>query len=103
MIEHAWSVLCSKSTIDAETNNISLIEVLEQISIATGPPAAGTEGLIPLRVELVTLWMRAQPDQPGHGRGRVSFVRPSGTMTESIQEFDIPLQTTQRMRHRQRY
>lgn len=31
-MKHIWSVLCKKSIIDADTNNISLNEILEEVS-----------------------------------------------------------------------
>ena len=41
MIEHAWSVLCTRSVTDRESNNISLFEVIEQISTVGPAPPPG--------------------------------------------------------------
>ena len=101
MVEHVWTVLCTKSTIDSESNNISLVEVLEQLSV--GDPGGPKEGIVPLPVELVTLWSRKNYDQPVAGRGRTSFVRPSGVIPESIQEHPIDLRVSKRLRHRQKF
>lgn len=32
-IEHIWSIICSRSTIDSETNNLTLNNVIEKITI----------------------------------------------------------------------
>jgi hypothetical protein len=101
MIDHVWSVLCSRSVIDSSSNNISLIEVLEQLSIRRMPPGADEEGVVPIQCELVTLWARADEEEPATGRGRITLVRPSGLAMPS-QEFEIDLTRVQRTRHRAR-
>jgi hypothetical protein len=106
MIQHVWSVLCSRSLIDRETNNITLFEAIEQVKIGRRPPRqenAPEEGLLPIRVELVTLWIRSPDNEPTQGRTRSAFVRPSGVMTEAIVEHDIDLRTNLRNRHRHRF
>ncbi len=35
-LKHIWTVLCKKSVIDNETNNISLYEILERLQINVG-------------------------------------------------------------------
>jgi hypothetical protein len=75
MIQHVWSVLCSRSLIDRETNNITLFEAIEQVKIGQRPPR----------------------------RTRSAFVRPSGVMTEAIVEHDIDLRTNLRNRHRHKF
>ena len=32
-VEHVWSLICSRSTIDSETNNLSLFNVIERITV----------------------------------------------------------------------
>jgi hypothetical protein len=59
MIRHAWSVLCEKVLTDRDTNNVSL-DVLEQLSVAGAPPPSGERPLLPVRIELVSLWYRAE-------------------------------------------
>lgn len=95
MINHIWTVLCSKSITDQESNNISLLEVLEQLTIA-GPP---TPGVVPVRFEVVTLWGRSDTDQPSRGHARLLFLTPSDTVTGE-HEHDIDLSVYQRTRNR---
>lgn len=103
MVQHVWTVLCTRSITDSETNNVSLIEVLEQLTIADPGAAPGVEGLVPMPLELVTLWSRETDDRPARGRGRISFERPSGLVRESVSEHDIDLTVSLRVRHRQRF
>lgn len=56
---HNWSILCKKSVIEAETNVISLYELIEKISIGqrieeTGSVIVPNEFVMPLDFELVT-------------------------------------------------
>ena len=55
MIEHVWSVLCSRSTIDSESNNVSIYNVIEQLNLA-GLGGQGP-GLLPMELEVVSLWI----------------------------------------------
>jgi hypothetical protein len=96
MIEHIWSVLCSRSVIDSETNNVSIQDVVEQITINAEP---AENGFLPFPLELITLWGRKKVDEPTKGTERVSFVTPSGKSTV-ISESNIDLSKTER--HRQK-
>ena len=56
MIQHIWTVPCRVTIADQDTNNVSLIEVLEEISLA--PAAARFDPArprLPLFFDVVTL------------------------------------------------
>jgi len=60
-IKHIWTVLCSNSSIDQSTNNVSLFNVIEQITLGLKPNVKinyEEEKGIPINMELVTLWQR---------------------------------------------
>src|SRR5574341_1455072 len=99
MLEHIWSVLCARSVIDAETNNVSIQDIIEQITIH-GEPAEN--GFLPFPMELITLWGRKEMDKPANGIERVSFVTPSGKST-MISESKIDLSKVERHRQRVRF
>ena len=85
-----WSILCSGTSIDRETNNISLFNVIEQVkatavfasSDQVGSPPKKTDDLLhvvsALSMRFVTLWARTDPDTPESGQGRHKLVPPSG-------------------------
>lgn len=101
MIDHVWTVLCSRSVIDQDSNNITLFEVLEQLTI-TGPPlVTGEVGVVPIACELVTLWSRTRDNQASRGYGRAVLLSPSETVIRE-QEYDIDLTVHARTRHRVR-
>lgn len=96
MIEHIWSVLCSRSVIDSETNNVSIQDIIEQININAEP---AENGFLPIQLELITLWGRKEINETAKGIERVTFITPSGK-NEVISEAEIDL--TKAERHRQR-
>jgi len=104
MIEHIWSVLCSKSSIDSESNNISLIQVLEQVQVVADPlPPTGQRFLIPENCEFVTLWSRDSANQPIKGQARLTLL-PPGDQTPMVSplEYEIDLSTHERIRMKSR-
>lgn len=103
MIEHIWSVLCSRGIIDRDSNNVSLFEVLEQLNVSAPPPVT-EESEIPFLIiscELVTLWARSNPAEPARGRARVRISAPSGK-TYPVADYDIDLSSYLRYRARNR-
>lgn len=101
MITHIWSVLCSRSIIDRDTNNISLLDVLEQLAI-TPTPEEGEVARIPINCEIVTLWSRTPQDQPVRGYTRLLFLGPSGVQVGEGTELEIDLSAYPRTRMRTR-
>jgi hypothetical protein len=99
MIEHIWSVLCSRSVIDAETNNVSIQDVIEQIVISAKPVE---NGFLPIQLELITLWGREESNEPTKGFERITFISPSGK-TEVVSEVEIDLIKGERHRQRVRF
>lgn len=76
MIEHVWSVLCSMSSVDRESNNFSLFNVLQTLTLFA---ASEKDELIVLPNEIVSLWTRSEEDQSCKGKTRVTFCYPSGS------------------------
>ena len=97
MIDHVWTVICSRAVIDKESNNFSLQNVLEKVTIY-GAPSPRTQ--IPESFDIVTTWIRSDPGMPCRGAMRLTFVLPSGEIFGSVMELNIEL--TQNERYRQK-
>lgn len=100
MIHHVWTLPCRVVISSQETNNVSLIEILEEISIKAQPiilQGKELRGIIPAIFDIVTLWAREKPDQPDSGFGRISLISPDGE-TIFLQESEIDLKESKRMR-----
>lgn len=98
MVEHIWSVLCSRAVIDRDTNNATLIDVVEQIVINGIPQEPGSPALIlPAMMNLVSLWRREDADRPVQALGRVRLRSPGGDVIKDF-TFPIDLQKAPRSR-----
>jgi hypothetical protein len=71
MIRHVWSVLCRNASIDVQTNNVCLLNTIEEFNI---PFIPSKERPFIFVGELVSLWVRENEDIPNTGEMRVSFV-----------------------------
>lgn len=98
MITHVWSVICSRSLVDKENNNITLSNIIEQIEIGFSVEPSGV-GLIPMDNEIVSFWVRSDPDQPETGRSRVMFEKPDESSL-IVSESEIDLVNFERARTR---
>jgi len=94
MVDHVWTVACSRAVIDQASNNLSLEGVLEQLTI-TGKPLP--DGFLALPFDVATLWARSNPAVPEKARMRLSLLAPSGK-EHTVKEFDIDLTTAERYR-----
>ncbi len=102
MIEHYWTVLCSNSVIDSESNNISLLNVLEQINIQDTPPEKGEIKGLPFPSQIVTLWGRSDVNQPERGTARYTVQYTHGGETSQTEPNTSPVDLTEYRRMRTR-
>jgi len=102
LIEHIWTILCSRVITSRETNNVSLIEVMEEVKLDVGvedDKQSTVESTIPFpfKLVLVSLWSRMEDEKPIVGTARDIFLAPSGEILGN-QEFKINLSDHVRMR-----
>lgn len=97
MIEHIWSVVCGKSTTDRESNNLSLLDILEQVNLLGPAPDPGTNVALPLQFELVSLWSKSNLGEPEQSVSRIRMIAPDNTEILS-NEFPVNLTEHARMR-----
>ena len=67
MIKHIWSVLCQRSVVDSQSNNISIFDVFEALQVDINPtPHArdqkNPEYNIPLQYQVVSLISKEKED-----------------------------------------
>jgi hypothetical protein len=98
MIDHVWTVVCSRAVIDKNSNNVSLQNIIEQITIPGEPQP---EQVVDIAFEVVSLWSRSDFDVPSHGQARLTFLSPSGRRTGPV-EFELDLSKYERLRTRRR-
>ena len=101
MIQHVWTVVCQKSIIDKDTNNISL-DVLEQLKIKIPTPPEKTKGVIfPITIEIVSLWCRGPAEEKIKGHGQLKIEAPNHEVVGTTM-IDIDLMNSCRHRTRVR-
>ncbi len=99
MIQHIWTVVCSNAIIDQETNLVSLINIIEELTIQGAPKSKGGIGIA---VDIVTLWIRTNADEPSYGNYRVSLVSPIGEVLNTV-EGQLDLTIYERLRTRTKF
>ncbi|CAN5922586.1 hypothetical protein BH11MYX4_BH11MYX4_03870 [soil metagenome] len=76
MAELAWTILCTRASIDSLTNNLSLFEILEQVQV---PEGAANMGIVAaVQWNLVSMWRRSG-QEPERAEMRVRLLDPTGT------------------------
>jgi hypothetical protein len=80
--------------IDQESNNVSIQNVIEQITIPDKPKPGG---MVAGAMDIISLWVRSDFDAPAVGRSRVVFAFPSGEHHE-VSEFEVDLSQHRRGR-----
>lgn len=96
-MRHVWSVLCQSSTVDRETNTLSLNQVIEGIEISEIPEEQ--EG-ISLQAHLVSLWVRSDIEEGEQGEVRTLIETAGGDIHEGPPA-EVDLREHRRFRTRQ--
>ena len=80
MAEHIWSVLCYKAVVDRDTNQVSLLDVIEDATIAIPSPPKGVDLFaMPFPICVASTWMRSNLSKPETFSVRVVVVPPQGS------------------------
>jgi hypothetical protein len=101
---HVWSVFCSRPIVDAESNQLSLIETIEAVTVFL-PPGRNVDAMdnpssaVEFRSHLVSLWERSDWAAPEIGQMRIRLFDPSGAETAPTQDpIAVDLSAKNRMR-----
>jgi len=80
MLRHVWTVLCQKTIIDKKTNNVSIVEALEEIKVnyKTKDKKKPARINLPIHMELVTLWIKDRPTEEVTADVEVLLIDPEG-------------------------
>jgi|SRR3989344_7063953 len=92
MLSHIWSLLCNKSLIDTDTNNISIIDVFERVDVNAKIALKNKQTLrvnIPVHFELVSFWFREKNNQVIKADVKVDFLNPT---KEKIKTFSYKIE-----------
>ena len=100
MATHVWSLICRQPIVDAFTQTLTIVEVLEEIQVgfeSVGGPVTGPLPTAAIDMVIVSLWMRSG-DEPEETRFRARFVSPSGKVVGETEQ-PVSLKDHQRARN----
>jgi hypothetical protein len=92
MIKHIWSVLCNRSVIDSETNNLSLFDVFEDLNVSVKPNSPSEISgetinkniSIPIKYEVVSMWLKDKDIKVATGTMQIELIDPIGKSLKSF-------------------
>ena len=90
-MNHIWTVLCQKSSIDIETNLLSLFNCVEELSIVIDDIKAAEKNIIiPVDFQLVSFWIIENPKQDNVLDIRGELLDPNGKVLNQFENrFEI--------------
>lgn len=96
MLNHIWSVLCRRVIIDSSTNNLTISDVLEELTVDVKTERQDTTPIkqinIPLEFEVVSFWKK-EGIAKSHIKAacQVEVMNPEGKKTKDfLQVIDMP-------------
>ena len=96
-----WAILSENAIVDRQSNNISLIEVIDELTVPVPPPQvvsqSGEQLQIPFSFCLSILFARTDIGVAEKGRYSVTIIGPDGVKSES-RELDVDLMENLRSR-----
>ena len=88
-IEHKWTLLCEGSSIDRKKNNLTLFNIIEQLNISIEQRTNNKEIIIPINMELVTLWSVSNTEKSSNADVEIDLLDPRkkifGTMKYKLE------------------
>ncbi|HKV11895.1 MAG TPA: hypothetical protein VJ725_27365 [Thermoanaerobaculia bacterium] len=98
MAENIWSVLCYKASLDQDNNQVSLLDILEELTLVPGQEISSRERIgLGHHMEFVTLWRRTAVEKPETARMKLEILSP-GNKNLGTAELEINLETVRRYR-----
>lgn len=96
MLNHIWSLLCRRAIVDSGTNNLTISDVLEELTIDIKVEKQNADSMkqinLPLEFEIVSFWKK-EDDSTTHLKAdcEVEVVNPEGKhMKTFAQKIDMP-------------
>lgn len=105
MAEHIWTLLCKDSIVDADTNTISLINVIEDITVEKrheNPDNKDHEGQPQINFDgsLVSLWAREDEEEGEIFSIRTRMISPQKKVINTSDPIELSLENHIRVRAR---
>ncbi len=95
-LQHVWSVLCSNSSVDQQTNNVSLYNVLEQIEVDKEAFDAKIKEpekdiVAGITYEIISLFKKSNKDKKIVGEQKIEIIDPEAKiLMDKSHSLEIP-------------
>ncbi len=94
-ITHVWSVICTSSSVDQATNNVSLYNILEQLTVPKEilnkmKEKSIAEIILNINFEIVNFWIKKIKDENISAEEQIEIIDPQGK-TLGIQKFPLKI------------
>lgn len=101
MAKLIWSVLCKRGILDKRTNNVSLIDALENLEFRSSDPIEEEKQwkLLPIEITLVSFITRTDYNEPERSKLRIQIASPDGRIHKKSIITDVNLIEHQRFRN----
>jgi len=100
MAEHVWSIASQRSIIDIHDNSLSIIDVIEELTLESPNEIPENGVLIPFPFVITSMWVRSDLATPEQLQSRVVIRSPAGKDLASSKENLLDLTEHERMRTR---
>jgi hypothetical protein len=88
-----WAILCERAIAEAQANTVSLVCILENITLAGVPPADLKNVGVPFRFYVVQQWVRTKSQISEMVEGRVVLKSPDGKQLGHM-DYQVDLRKT---------
>lgn len=99
-MKNLWSILCSKSVIDSTTNQLSLFDCIDEITInfSNAEDIKKPTKNIPINFEIVSLWLDESISQTRKFDYTIDIIDPEGKMLKEITKEAVIEKNKKRLR-----
>lgn len=84
-IKHHWTILCGSSSVDQQTNNLSLFNLIEQLTLNIKREdwekamSEGKKGFLArTQLEIITLWEKGELEDEISAEAEIRLIDPKG-------------------------
>ncbi|NQU78018.1 hypothetical protein HQ544_04960 [Candidatus Falkowbacteria bacterium] len=102
-MKNVWTVICKKSVIDQDSNNLNLFEVIEEINVPADIRKFLKDGvkIAPVEFEVINLWVINKGEKGKNQEIRIELYDPSNKkLKDYIHSFSIAQHFKKRIRTR---
>lgn len=99
-MKNLWSILCSKSVVDSTTNQLSLFDCIDEITInfSNSEDIKKPTKNIPINFEIVSLWLDEDISQTRKFDYTIDIIDPEGKMLKEITKEAVIEKSKKRLR-----